>query len=128
MNSIRYQVKLLKGATPKAVIQKANLCIQKIQEQEKKFILENTQLFSKDGEYISLNLFHSKGSGIQFSKVVPPELGFVSEEKFENLEESLNLAFEKMREKKYYPVGIQYLKDFDNFSFLITYRFCNLQA
>ena len=95
--------------------------------QKNKFILENTQLFLKGREYISLNLFHSKGSGIQFSKVVHPELGFVSEEEFENLEKSFNLAFEKMRQKKYYPTEIQYVKDSEKFSFLITYRFCNLQ-
>lgn len=125
MQTTRFQVKMIKGTEPKAVIEKANHCIGEMQKN--KFILENTQLFLKNREYISLNLFHSNGSGIQFSKVVPPELGFVSEKKFENLEKSFNLAFEKMKQEKYYPTEIQYLKDFEDFSFLITYRFCNLQ-
>lgn len=124
MQNVRYQVKLLKGNDPKSIVQKANHCIRKMQEN--KFILQNTQLFPKNAEYISLNLFHSNCSGIQFSNVVPPELRYVSEEKFENLEKSLNLAFEDMKKEKYYPTEIQILKDFENYSFLIIFRFCNL--
>ncbi len=125
MQTTRFQVKMIKGTEPKVVIEKANHCIGEMQKN--KFILENTQLFLKGREYISLNLFQSNGSEIQFSKVVHPELGLVSEEEFENLEKSFNLAFEKMRQKKYYPTEIQYVKDSEKFSFLITYRFCNLQ-
>lgn len=122
----RFQVKIIKDTESDAVIKKANHCIGEMQKNNK-FILENTQLFLKNREYISLNLFQSNGSEIQFSKVVHPELGLVSEEEFENLEKSFNLAFEKMRQKKYYPTEIQYVKDSEKFSFLITYRFCNLQ-
>lgn len=125
MQTTRFQVRVLKGNNPKSLIQKANLSIQEMQE--KKFILEHTQLFSKDNNYISLNLFRSDTSALQFSKVIAPELDLVSEEKFENLEKSLNLSLEKMKDKKYYPTEIQYLKDFEKFSFLITYRYSNLQ-
>lgn len=124
MYNTQFKVKLFKGKNPEELIREGNSCIKSMLKD--KFVLIKTELFSKNEEYICMILFHSIHAKLQFPQTVKPKLVLITKENFAHLEESLNKSFEAMKDKKYYPTEIQFL-NFKDFSFLITYRYSNLQ-